>query len=210
MILSVAGLTQSYSPESASFGAIASGMEQDVITLQRLLSAYMEYMPTLVRWQAELMLYDTEKSGLVVDSVSVLKEMPILIRDAMTVQVPQLASSQMTRALSALSTERMNTVHGLEDMRMSTLKFMVQERTAIVAEIDRQRVATIEQVTDERKAALQEIGAIARESTGSVLSVGKELIDHLMWRLGVLAAGFGIFIALTGGVLLTLSRSKNV
>jgi hypothetical protein len=208
---SISGRTDSIVlSESASFGAIASGMEQDMITLQRLLGAYMEYMPTLVRWQAELMLYDVEKSGLVVDSVSVLKEMPIMVRDAMTIQVPQLVSSQMIKALSALSAERTNAMNGIDNMRMSTLNFVVQERTAIVEEIDRQRIATIAQVTDERKAALQEIGAIARESTGSALSVGKELIDRLMWRLGVLAAAFGIFIALTGGVLLTIMRSKNV
>jgi hypothetical protein len=208
---SISGRTDSIVlSESASFGAIASGMEQDMITLQRLLGAYMEYMPTLVRWQAELMLYDVEKSGLVVDSVSVLKEMPIMVRDAMTIQVPQLVSSQMTKALSALSAERTNAMNGIDNMRMSTLNFVVQERTTIVEEIDRQRIATIAQVTDERKAALQEIGAIARESTGSALSVGKELIDRLMWRLGVLAAAFGIFIALTGGVLLTIMRSKNV
>ena len=208
---SISGRTDSIViSESASFGAIASGMEQDVITLQRLLSAYMEYMPTLVRWQAELMLYDVEKSGLVVDSVSVLKEMPIMVRDAMTMQVPQLVSSQMTKALSALSTERMHAMNGIDSMRMSMLNFVVQERTAIVEEIDRQRVATIEQVTDERKAALQEIGAIARESTGSALSAGKELIDRLVWRLGMLAAALGIFIALTGGVLLTIIRSKSV
>ena len=196
--------------ESASFGAIASGMEQDVIALQRLLGAYMEYMPTFTRWQAELMLYDVEKNGLVADSVSVLKEMPIMVRDAMTMQVPRLVSSQMTRALSALSTERTNTMNGIENMRMSMLNFVVQERTAFVEEIDRQRIATIEQVTDERKAALKEIGAIARESTGSALSVGKELIDHLMWRFGMLAGALGIVIGLTGGVLLTIMRSKHV
>jgi len=196
-------------PDSASFGAIASGMEQDMITLQRTLSAYLEYMPTLVRWQAELMLYDVERSGSVADSVSVLKEMPILVRDAMTTQVPQLVSGQMTRALSAVSRERMNTVAGLEDMRMATLEFVAQERMAVVAEIDNQRVATIEQVSEERKAALKEIGAIARDSTGLVQSVGKELIDHLMWRLAVLLGAFGIVFALIGGILLGLMRSRN-
>jgi hypothetical protein len=196
-------------PDSASFGAIASGMEQDVITLQRTLSAYLEYMPTLVRWQAELMLYDVERSGSVADSVSVLKEMPILVRDAMTTQVPQLVSGQMTRALSALSRERMNTVAGLEDMRMATLEFVAQERIAVVGEIDNQRVATIEQVSEERKAALKEIGAIARDTTGLVQSVGKELIDHLMWRLAVLFGAFGIVFALIGGILLGLMRSRN-
>jgi len=195
--------------DSASFGAIASGMEQDVITLQRTLSAYLEYMPTLVRWQAELMLYDVERSGSVADSVSVLKEMPILVRDAMTTQVPQLVSGQMTRALSALSRERMNTVAGLEDMRMATLEFVARERMAVVAEIDNQRVATIEQVSEERKAALTEIGAIARDTTGLVQSVGKELIDHLMWRLAVLLGAFGIVFALIGGILLGLMRSRN-
>ena len=196
-------------PDSASFGAIASGMEQDMITLQRTLSAYLEYMPTLVRWQAELMLYDVERSGSVTDSVSVLKEVPILVRDAMTTQVPQLVSGQMTRALSAVSRERMNTVAGLEDMRMATLEFVAQERMAVVAEIDNQRVATIEQVSEERKAALKEIGAIARDTTGLVQSVGKELIDHLMWRLAVLLGAFGIVFALIGGILLGLMRSRN-
>jgi hypothetical protein len=184
-------------------------MEQDVITLQRTLSAYLEYMPTLVRWQAELMLYDVERSGSVADSVSVLKEIPILVRDAMTIQIPQLASGQMTRALSALSRERMNTVAGLEDMRMATLEFVKQERMAVVAEIDNQRVATIEQVSEERKAALKEIGAIARNSTELIQSVGKELIDHLMWRLAVLLGAVGIVFALIGGILLGLLRSRN-
>lgn len=86
---------------------------------------------------------------------------------------------------------------------------MVQERTAIAAEIDRQRMETVEQVSEERKAALQEIAAMARESTGSVRSVGKELIDHLMWRLGVLFGAFGIVFALIGGILLALMRSRN-
>jgi hypothetical protein len=196
--------------DSASFGAIASGMEQDVITLQRLLSAYMEYMPTLVRWQGELMLYDVERSGSIADSVSVLKEMPNLVRDVMTMQVPQLVSSETTRALSALSTERMNTVAGLENMRMATLRFVEQERMTVVAEVDKQRVATIGQVSEGRKAALGEIGAIARESTGSVLSVGKALIDHLMWKLGMLVDALGVVVALAGGILLALMRLRKL
>jgi hypothetical protein len=141
--------------------------------------------------------------------VSVLKEIPILVRDATTIQIPQLASGQMTRALSVLSRERMNTVAGLEDMRMATLEFVKQERMAVVAEIDNQRVATIEQVSEERKAALKEIGAIARNSTELIQSVGKELIDHLMWRLAVLLGAVGIVFALIGGILLGLLRSRN-
>ena len=95
-------------PDIASFGAIASGLELDVMTLQRLLAAYMEYMPTMARWQAELMLADLDRHGLVTDSVSVMKDVPILVRDAMTKQIPQLVSSQMTRALSAVSMERVD------------------------------------------------------------------------------------------------------
>jgi hypothetical protein len=196
-------------PDSANFGTIASGLEQDVITLQRLVSAYMEYMPTLARWQAELMLYDVEKSPLVVDSVSVLEEMPILVREAMTAQVPRLVSGQMTRALTAVSTERINTLTGLEGMRADTLKFVEQERNAVIAEINRQRVATIEQVGEERKAALEEVRSIARESTGSALSVGKELIDHLFWRLAMLVGAVALCVALGAGVLVTVMRARD-
>jgi len=196
-------------PDIESFGAIASGLEQDVTTLQRLLTAYMEYMPTMARWQAELMLADLDRHGLVTDSVSVMKDMPILVRDAMTKQIPQLVSSQMTRALSAVSMERVNALSGLEDMRADTLQFVQLEREAVVGEIDRQRVATIQEVSEERKATLNEIQAIARESTGSALSVGKDLIDHLIRKLALLAGAIGLFLLLGGGALVMFMRSRD-
>ncbi len=34
-------------PGSSGFGAIATGMEQDVLTLQRILNAHMEYLPSI-------------------------------------------------------------------------------------------------------------------------------------------------------------------
>ena len=196
-------------PDIATFGAIASGLELDIMTLQRLLTAYMEYMPTMARWQAELMLADFDRHGLVTDSVSVMKDMPILVRDAMTKQIPQLVSSQMTRALSAVSMERVNALSGLEDMQADTLQFVQREREAVVGEIDRQRVATIQEVSEERKAALNEIQAIARESTGSALSVGKDLIDHLIRKLALLAGAIGLFLLLGGGALVMFMRSRD-
>jgi hypothetical protein len=184
-------------------------MEQDVITLQRLLSAYLEYLPTITRWQAELMLYDVEQNPLVGESVSVLKEMPVLVRDAMTKHVPQLMNVQMTRALSALTLERVNALSGLENMRASTLQFVEEQRATVIGEIDRQRLATIEQVKDERKASLQEIKAIAHESTDSALAVGKELIDHLFWRLAVLAGGIALCLGLGAAVVVTTMRARH-
>jgi len=194
-------------PDGGGLGTLASGLEQDMITLQRLVSAYMEYMPTLARWQAELMLYDLENHPVVGESVSVLKEMPLLVRDAMDKHMPQLIDRQMTRALAALTLERVNALSGLEGMRASTLKFVEEQRAAVAGEIDRQRLATIEQVKDERKASLQEIRAIAHETTDSALGVGKELIDHLFWKLAVLAGGIALCVALGAGVLVTAMRT---
>jgi hypothetical protein len=48
-----------------------------------------------------------------------------------------------------------------------------------------------------------------RASTGSALSVGKEMIDHLMWKLAILAGALALFVALGGGAVLVLLRSKN-
>ena len=70
-------------------------------------------------------------------------------------------------------------------MQADTLQFVQREREAVVGEIDRQRVATIQEVNEERKATLNEIQAIARESTGAALSVGKDLIDHLIRKLAM-------------------------
>ena len=196
-------------PDMATFGGIASGLEVDVMTLQRLLTAYMEYMPTMARWQAELMLADFDRHGLVTDSVSVMKDVPVLVREAMTKQIPQLVSSQMTRALSAVRAERVDALSGLEDMQAHTLQFLQRERATVVSEIDRQRVATIQEVSEERKAALKEIQAIARESTGSALSVGKDLIDHLIRKLVTLASVIGLFLLLGSGALMIFLRSRD-
>ena len=196
-------------PDMATFGGIASGLEVDVMTLQRLLTAYMEYMPTMARWQAELMLADFDRHGLVADSVSVMKDVPVLVREAMTKQIPQLVSSQMTRALAAVRAERVDALSGLEDMQAHTLQFLQRERATVVSEIDRQRVATIQEVSEERKAALKEIQAIARESTGSALSVGKDLIDHLIRKLVMLASVIGLFLLLGSGALMIFLRSRD-
>jgi hypothetical protein len=196
-------------PDMSTFGGIASGLEVDVMTLQRLLTAYMEYMPTMARWQAELMLADFDRHGLVTDSVSVMKDVPVLVREAMTKQIPQLVSSQMTRALSAVRAERVDALSGLEDMQADTLQFLQRERATVVGEIDRQRVATIQEVSEERKAALKEIQAIARESTGSALSVGKDLIDHLIRKLVMLASVIGLFLLLGSGALMIFLRSRD-
>jgi len=115
----------------------------------------------------------------------------------------------MTRALSAVSMERVNALSGLEDMQADTLQFVQREREAVVGEIDRQRVATIQEVSEERKAALNEIQAIARESTGSALSVGKDLIDHLIRKLALLAGAIGLFLLLGGGALVMFMRSRD-
>jgi len=196
-------------PESSGFGALAAGMEQDVLTLQRLLSVYMEYLPTFARWQAELMVSDIERGELVGESMAVMKEMPILVREAMTKHMPQLMSHEMTRALSALTLERVNAMSGLERMRVSTLDFAEQQRMAVVAEIDRQRVATIRDVSEERKAALKEVQAIARDSTDSALSIGKELIDHLFWRLAALAGGIALCVVIGAGAVVMVMRTRD-
>ncbi|MBA5867473.1 MAG: hypothetical protein GDA67_12350 [Nitrospira sp. CR1.3] len=72
----------------------------------------------------------------------------------------------------------------------------------------RQRLATIEQVKDEWKATMQEVRAIAHESTDSALSVGKELIDHLVRRLAVLVGGIALCVAPFAAVLGMAMRSN--
>ena len=45
-------------------GAVVSGLEQDLLTFQRLAAAYLEYLPRIARWQAELMLEGIGKAGI--------------------------------------------------------------------------------------------------------------------------------------------------
>src|SRR5678815_2120909 len=42
-------------PMVDGLGGVVAGVEQDLVTLQRILSAYLEYLPSISRWEAELM-----------------------------------------------------------------------------------------------------------------------------------------------------------
>jgi len=50
---------------------------------------------------------------------------------------------------------------------------------------------------------------IAHESTDSALSVGKELIDHLFWRLSILAGAIALCMAVGAGVMMTVMRTRQ-
>ena len=155
-------------PEIEGLGAAFADIEQDLVTMQRILAAHLEYLPTIARWEAELLLLDEERTGILADSLSLLKEMEALLREVLTKQILEFVSGQTTQVLSAVTKER--------------------------------RMATLDVIQEERKAVLREIHDIARESTGSVLSSGQGLIDHLVGRIALTGAAL-VVIVLIGGVL---------
>jgi len=187
-------------PEIEELGAAFADIEQDLVTMQRILAAHLEYLPTIARWEAELLLLDEERTGILADSLSLLKEMEALLREVLTKQIPEFVSGQTTQVLSAVTKERTAALDGIDEMRIGTLDAVEHERKALTAEIDRQRMATLDVIQEERKAVLREIHDIARESTGSVLSSGQGLIDHLVGRIALTGAAL-VVIVLIGGVL---------
>src|SRR6185295_2113910 len=148
-------------------------IEQDLVTMQRILAAHLEYLPTIARWEAELLLLDEERTGILADSLSLLKEMEALLREVLTKQIPEFVSVQTTQFLFAVTKERTAALDGIDEMRSGWLCAVGHGREGLTAEIDSQRMATLDVIQEERKAVLREIHENARQSPGSVLSSGQ-------------------------------------
>jgi hypothetical protein len=194
-------------PRVESFGAVVGGFELDVDTAQRLLNAYLQYMPCIARWQAELLLDDLRRDGVLADTLTILRDMESLVRDTATRQIPELVTGQTTQVLTAVAAERAAALNDVEKMRAATMSGVGAERKAALAEVDRQRRETLEFIREERQLVLQELRATVRESTGAVVSTGGQILDHLYWRSALLGGLLLVLIA-AGLVLRHRLRSK--
>jgi hypothetical protein len=177
--------------ETKGLGGLATNVEQDLLTTQRIFTAYLEFLPSIARWEAELLLEEAGLTGIVVDSLSQLKEMQALLRDATTTRIP----GEITRTLTALREERQGAMADVEVMRRDTLERLDVERNALSAEIDRQRVATLAQVRDEWKSAVQDLRSAARDGTSLFLSGLRKVAATLLTVLLLVALCSGVALA---------------
>jgi hypothetical protein len=187
-------------------GSIVSSMEQDLLTTQRILLAYLEYLPSIARWQAELLLEDAGQTPAIVDGLSLLKDTQGLLRDGLTKQVPE----EISRVLTAISGERKAATADLDVMRVATLETLEHERKTITDEVDRQRVATLQQLHDEWKSALQDVRSAGREGASSMLSEGRRWVGAFARKLAALALALLLLVALAAGVLLVSRKLRPV
>lgn len=191
-------------PEVVGYGAVVAGLEHNMAAAQRVVTAYLEYLPSIARWQAELLLEDAGKVGVVADSLSMVREMAVA-----TKELPEIVKGQTTRILSAVTEERKAAMAGIEEMRVATVKTMEAERKAITAEIDRQRLETLEEIRGERKTVLEDVRSVARDTTASALTPGKQLIDYLMGKVVLIVLAVAALFALGLGLVATFLRSKS-
>jgi hypothetical protein len=195
-------------PQVESFGAVVGGLELDVATAQRLLDAYLQYMPSIARWQAELLLDDLRREGVLAETFTMLRDMESLLRDTATRQLPDLVTGQTTRALSAVTAERAAALNEVEKMRAATMNELGAERMTALAEIDRQRLETLDFIRDERLLVLQALRATVRETAETTISTGGQILDHLYWRTALLG-GLLLLAVAVGLVVRHRLRSKT-
>jgi hypothetical protein len=191
--------------EIQGLGGVVSNLEQDLLTTQRMLLAYTEYLPWIARWQAELLLEDVGQTAVVADALSLLKETQALLRDGMTKQLP----GEITRVLAAIDGERKGAMADLDGMRVATLDSLQQERKAITEEVDRQRLATLQQLHDEWKGAFEDVRAAGRDGADSALRAGGRWVDQLARKAAAAALCLLLVLALGVGALLACLRVRT-
>jgi hypothetical protein len=190
--------------EIQGLGGLVSNLEQDLLTTQRILLAYVEYLPWIARWQAELLLEDVGQTAVVADALSLLKETQATLRDGMTKQLP----GEITRVLDALHAERKGAMTDVDVMRVATIESLTKERKAITEEVDRQRLATLKQFHEEWKSALEDVRAAGADGAASALDAGRDWADHVVRKAAVAALGLLLLLGLGVGVLLAVVRPK--
>jgi len=194
---------------SSDFGEIAVSLEQDLMAMQRIVTIHAEFMPTLTLWQVQLMLHDARASEVIEESVAALRDVPDQIHQAATSDIPRVVGEEVSRALAALTAERKSTIDSVNEMRSDTLEFVQQERAAVVDQITKERMAAIEEVRAERLAVMDDIRIITRESTTSAMSGARNLIDHFINRLTIIAGGFALIAVIMVAALLVYLRTRS-
>ena len=193
---------------SSDFGEIAASLEQDLMTMQRLVAIHGEFMPTLTLWQVQLMLHEAKASDKLADSIAALQAIPAQIQLAASTDVPRVVSDEVTRLQATITAERTAALDAVDAMRLETLAFVQKERDLILDQISRERVATIDELRAERRIVMDEIRAITRDSTASAMSGAKDLVDHFTARLMILIGGLALFTMLGAAGLIILLRTR--
>lgn len=193
-----------------ALGAVAS-LEEDLDDLAGRLDVYVASLPSVARWQAELLLLEAlAERGPIARALDGMPPIPLDIAG-----LPFDLAAEREALVAAASAEREATQAWAASEILALRRLASAERRAVLEAVTAERQAILAGVTAERQAVLE--GAIAglrreREEAfehlgriveRSLVNARNEVVDHFMDRLAKLVAA-SLVGGLLGAILLML------
>lgn len=197
-----------------------------VVTVEDIsyqVARYMDLMTKQARWQAELILTDTDIVADIKSGAASLDELGSATAQMMPIleQTPNMVAREREALLSALRDERIGVLKDIDRQRIETLIYLTKERLAATSDMrsmqsvlmdlmSKERAAVMGSIDEQRIALFAEIESIGIRMVETAQQQSKNVIDHFFIRLFQLVAVivFGGFIV--AFILLRLKREVKV
>ena len=184
---------------------------------------YMDLMTKQARWQAELILTDTDIVTDIKSGTASLDELGSAAAQMMPIleQTPNMVAREREALLSALRDERTGVLKDIDRQRIETLIYLTKERLAATSDMrsmqsvlmdlmSKERAAVMGSIDEQRIALFVEIESIGIRMVETAQQQSKNVIDHFFIRLFqlVVVIVFGGFIVVF--ILLRLKREVKI
>lgn len=197
-------LAQTLGTESKDAFSVVGDVEASVEDLSYRLNTYVGDVPTLVRWQVALALDDTLRRPEVTGSLSDARR---LIDASVKALDPKTLDALLDSTFARFQRERGLVLEEVDRQRSLSLEYLGAERKAVLDAIERERQQVLEQLRRERIETLKEAERMIHEALRQGTESAFDVIDHLMWRVGLLLAAIASLGALLSRLLLKALRA---
>jgi hypothetical protein len=166
-------------------------------SLSNRLNLYLEEAARLARWHAELLAEEVVGWPTVDGAFGDIGRASASIDRVSRTLEPAALERLLDRPLAAIGDERRAALEDVNRQRLLTLDYVTDERKALVdtlvasltTAVQSERVAVLADIRKERLETLQEIERLRRDLIADSAAQGRQLVDHIAWRLAQLLAG---------------------
>jgi hypothetical protein len=177
----VAALDEQDRDALATLGALSQTVEM----LSPRISLYIDYLPRLARWQAELLLEDPAIDARLegaVDSIEGINATVAHLGTTLDRTVDSRLDQLLNRALAQVTAEFDDVERLINVQRELLIARLPQEYDAIFAKVNDQRLAVFDQVDSRIDDALSRIDHVARRGLGSAETLSRDTVDYAFAR----------------------------
>jgi hypothetical protein len=185
----------------ASVGSI----DETVRDISDRLTLYVEKLPDLLRWHAELMAVQMQTDfgeDVVADVASM--ERSIAELNAFVQGSPGLIGAEREAVLSALEKELAVAIGALDQQRTATLETLGGERELVLSRLDDELERAIGVLQEERATVLAALDEASSDAVERSRLAARDVVDHAFWRaVQLLLLGAALYL----GIRLLLQRA---